>query len=281
MSVSTNTSVFIQTLNEEDNLPRCLNSLRWSDDIVVLDSLSTDRTAKIVETYGGRFYQRPYDGRAGNQNWAVENIEFKYPWVWYVDADEVTTSELAKEIQETCSAPSRPEVAYYVRRRNYFMGRWLKHGGMYDVWIARLWRPDKIRWQRDANPVAIIDGPTEYLKNDLIHYFFSKGIADWFARHNKYSSYEAIETIRSRADGDLGLRELFSKNPIVRRKALKRVSFRLPARPFAKFSYMYLLRAGFLDGKAGLTYAAMLSVYEYLICLKVIELQRREKGLPV
>lgn len=273
-------SVFIQTLNEEDNLPRCLGSLSWSDDIVVLDSYSSDRTLDIARAAGARIFQREYDGRANNQNWAVENIKFKYPWVWYVDADEVTPPELAKEIRETCSDPSRPEVAYFVRRRNYFMGRWLKHGGMYN-WIARLWRPDRIRWERGANPVALIDGPTGRLQNDFNHYFFSKGISDWFVRHNKYSSYEAEETIRSLNDRDLRITELCARDPVLRRNALKRLSLRLPSRPFAKFIYMYLLRAGFVDGRAGLTYAVLMSIYEYMICCKVRELRRREKGLPI
>jgi glycosyltransferase involved in cell wall biosynthesis len=258
-----------------------LQSLAWSDDIVVLDSISTDRTEQIVKEFRGRFFQRPYDGRANNQNWAVVNIEFKHPWVWYVDADEVTPPELAQEIQYTCSVPERPEAAYYVRRRNYFLGRWLKHGGMYDVWIARLWRPDRIRWQRGANPVALIDGATGRLQNDFHHFFFSKGIFDWFVRHNKYSSYEAEETIRSLDTGDCRLGELLARDPILRRNAMKRLSFRMPGRPFAKFLYMYLVRAGFLDGQAGLTYAALQAIYEYMICLKVRELRRREKGLPV
>lgn len=274
-------SVFIQTLNEEDNLPRCLGSLSWSDDIVVLDSLSSDSTEEISRSYGCRFYQRPYDGRANNQNWAVKNIEFKYPWVWYVDADEVTPPELVQEMKEKCSDVSRPEVAFYVRRRNYFMGRWLKHGGMYDVWIARLWRPDKIEWKRDANPVALIDGPTSRLKNHFDHFFFSKGIYDWFERHNKYSSYEAEETLKSLRNGDFKTSEIFSSDPVIQRKALKQLSFRMPGRPFVKFAYMYLLRAGFLDGRAGLTYCSLQAVYEYMICCKVKELKRLERKLPV
>lgn len=274
-------SVFIQTLNEEANLPRCLSSLSWSDDIVVLDSISSDGTERIVKDFGGRFYQRPYDGRASNQNWAVENIEFKHPWVWYVDADEVTPPELAREIREICSDPARPEAAYYVRRRNYFVGRWLKHGGMYDVWIARLWRPERIRWERKANPVAVIDGPAGYLKNDFHHYFFSKGIGDWFDRHNKYSSYEAEATLKELDHGAIDWAGLVAGDPARRRMALKHLSFRLPGRPYAKFLYMYLLRMGFLDGRAGLTYCTLQAIYEYMICCKVRELRRRQKGLPV
>ena len=274
-------SVFIQTLNEEKNLPRCLDSLKWSDDIVVLDSISSDRTEEIVKEYGGRFFQRPYDGRANNQNWAVENIEFKHPWVWYIDADEETPPELAKEIVEVCSDASREEVAYFVKRRNMFMGKWLKHGGMYNVWIARLWKPDKMKWERSANPIAYIDGPTGHLKNDFIHYFFSKGIADWFTRHNKYSSYEAEETIRSLDSSDFKVSELIDKHATVRRNALKKLSFRMPGRPLAKFIYMYCLKMGFLDGRTGLTYSILMAIYEYMICCKVKELRRREQDLPI
>jgi len=104
-------SVFIQTLNEEQNLPRCLRSVSWSDDIVVLDSFSSDQTLDIAKRSGARVFQRKYDGRANNQNWAVENIDFKYPWVWYVDADEVTTPELAREIQAVTSDVMRSEMA--------------------------------------------------------------------------------------------------------------------------------------------------------------------------
>ena len=274
-------SVFVQTLNEEVNLPRCLESLSWSDDIVVLDSISSDGTERIVRDFNGRFFQRPYDGRANNQNWAVENIEFKHPWVWYVDADEVTPPELSQEIQETCSDPGRPEAAYYVRRRNHFMGRWLKHGGMYDVWIARLWRPERMRWERGANPVALIDGPTGKLSSHFDHFFFSKGISDWFSRHNKYSSYEAIETLKELDHGTIDWPGLLARDPARRRIALKHLSFRMPGRPYAKFLYMYLLRMGFLDGRAGLTYCTLQAIYEYMICCKVKELRRRETGLPI
>jgi len=274
-------AVFIQTLNEEQNLPRCLDAVRWSDDIVVLDSISTDGTEQIAKSYGCRFYQRPYHGRANNQNWAVENIDFKYPWVWYVDADEVTTPELAREIQEVTSDTMRPEVAYYVRRRNMLFGEWLKHGGQYNVWIARLWKPDKIRWERAANPVARIDGPVGYLQNDFIHHFFSKGFHGWFDRHNKSSTNEALENLKVMEAEDIDWRCLVGRDPRRRRDALKRLSYHLPARPLVMFSYMYFLKAGFLDGKAGFTIAMLKAMYEYEICLKIQELRRKENGLSI
>jgi len=274
-------SIFIQTLNEEDNLPRCVESLSWSDDIVVLDSFSSDSTEEIAKSYGCRFYQRPYDGRANNQNWAVENIEFKHPWVYYSDADEVVPSELRDEILQVTSDVARPEIAYRVRFKNMFMDRWIKHSSMYPSWIARLFKPDKIRWEREANPVAIIDGPVGFLQNHFYHYSFNKGFNAWFEKHNNYSNYEAEETLKSLCNGDFKPSEVFSRDPAIRRAALKRLSFRMPGRPFAKFAYMYLLRAGFLDGRAGLTYCTLQAIYEYMICCKVRELRRRQKGLPV
>jgi len=275
------TSVFIQTLNEENNLPRCLDTLKWSDDVVVLDSMSSDGTERIARHYGCRFYQRPYDGRANNQNWAVKNIEFKHPWVWYVDADEVTTSELAREIQAVTADAERPEVAYYIRRRNMLFGKWLRHGGQYDVWIARLWKPDKIRWERAANPVAKIDGPVGYLEHDLVHYFFSKGFHGWFDRHNKSSTYEAAENLRTIRTATVDWAGLFSHNPRRRRDALKQLSCHLPARPLAAFMYVYFFKAGILDGRAGFAIAMLKAMYEYEICLKIKELRRKDKNLPL
>lgn len=274
-------SILILTLNEEVNLPDCLDSVSWSDDIVVFDSFSSDRTVEIAKAAGARVVQRKFDNWSTHQNWAVENIEFKYPWVYYSDADEIIPSELRDEILKVTSEKDHPEVAYRLRLKNMFMGRWIKHSSFYPSWIARLFKPDKIRWEREVNPIAVIDGPVGFLQNHFEHYSFNKGFCAWFEKHNKYSNIEAEETLKSLCNGDFKLSEVFSRNPVIRRKALKQLSFRMPGRPFAKFAYMYLLRAGFLDGRAGLTYCTLQAVYEYMIELKVKELRRREKGLSI
>ncbi len=267
-------SIFIQTLNEEANLARCLESFQWADDIVILDSFSTDQTERIARAYNARWIQREYKGRAEHQNWAMENIPFKHPWVYYSDADEIVPPALAQEILAVTTAPDRHEVAYRVSRRDYFMGRWVRYSSQYPVWFVRLFRPEKIRWKRKANPVPDIDGPVGTLKNDYIHYPFSKGIADWLTRHNRYSTYEAEETLLSLAARDLDLKGLLSADATVRRRALKTLSFRLPARPVLKFLYMYLARRGVLDGSAGFHYCMLQAFYEYEITLKVRELRR-------
>ena len=147
-----NCSVFIQTLNEEKNLPRCLECFHWSDDIVVLDSYSSDRTGEVAKAHGARWVQHEYRGRAEHQNWAMQNIEFKYPWVYYSDADEVVPQELADEIVYITSDSGRPEAAFRGRRRDHFMGRWIRHSSQYPVWFVRLFRPSRLVPEGQSRP---------------------------------------------------------------------------------------------------------------------------------
>lgn len=274
-------SVFIQTLNEEINLPRCLESVSWSDDIVVLDSYSTDNTEKIARSHGCRFYQREYEGRAANQNWAVANIKFKYDWVWYVDADEVTPAVLYEELLSIALDTKNPNVLYRVRFKNILFDKWSKRSSLYPTWISRFFKPNHIRWERAANPVAIIDGPEGKLQGQIIHYSFNKGFSHWIQKHDKYSSYEALETIKSLGEEKLIVRNFLSPEASIRRYELKKLSFRLPARPVLKFIYMYFIRLGFLDGRVGLIMCSLASIYEYFIVLKVKEIRRRNNDLPI
>jgi len=274
-------SIFIQTLNEEHNLPGLLESVSWADDIVVLDSYSKDGTEGLVKAAGARWYQHEYDGRGSHQNWAMENIEFKNRWVFYLDADERMTPDLRKEIEAIAkdweegrrSEDQGDPVAYFCGRKNIFRGRWLKHA-MPPGNIMRFFQPPLIRFARDANPVAIVDGRTGYLRENFVHYNFSKGIREWIDRHNKYSSYEANETMKALVDNPIRLRNLFSRDKNSRRIELKNLSFRMPCRPILKFLYMYILGRGFLDGRAGWTYCRLQAMYEYMIVLKVRELKR-------
>jgi len=274
-------SVLILTLNEEANLPRCLESVAWSDDVVVLDSGSTDGTVEIARAAGARVVCRAFDNWADHLNYAAGEIEYANPWVYYSDADEVVTDELAAEVQSVASAADWTEVAYRVRYKNMFMGRWIRRSSMYPVWILRLFRPGKVRWERLVNPVPVVDGSEGRLEGHFLHYSFNKGFEAWFEKHNRYSTMEAIETLKEMKEGRIEWRKLISRDPVVRRRALKRLSMRVPFRPWVKFGYMYFLRLGFLDGFPGLTYCALQAIYEYMICLKVKELRRRESGLPL
>jgi len=162
------------------------------------------------------------------------------------------------------------------------MGRWLKHAQLYPSWFVRLFRPDRIRYERLVNPVAVVDGPTGQLDAHIIHYPFSHGVSHWIARHNRYSDLEAMEVAKLRDGAQPGkqpVAHLWSRDPTKRRRVLKDLFFRLPARPLVKFAYYYGWRRGFLDGRAGFTYATLQAIYEYMIACKGVELERRRRGL--
>lgn len=274
-----NISIFILTLNEAGNIEACLDSVIFADDIVVLDSFSSDKTVALAEAKGARVVQRNFDNWAAHQNWAMASIKFKHKWVFYLDADERMTPKLREEILAIAANEADTKRGYFVGRTNYFMGSTISH--CYPpVPIMRFFQPKHIRYERLVNPIALIDGETGQLNNRFLHYNFSKGLTEWFDKHNKYSLAEAQEGLKA-------LREqipdvsLFSKDRALKRVALKNLALRLPCRPFLKFCYLYFLRRGFLDGKAGLTYCILQSIYEYLIDLKIWELKRREQGLPV
>lgn len=271
-------SVLVLTKNEQVNLADCLRSLSFSDDVVVLDSFSTDRTVQIAESFDNvRVVQRPFDTWSKHSNWALDNIDFKHPWVYYSDADEMVTPELRDEILAQVSAPDQPHAAFRLRYRNMFRGSWLRHGGIYPVWILRLFRPDKVRYEdREVNAHPVVDGSTGELREHFIHRSFNKGLAPWFAKHNSYSEMESHEALRVR-ELPLGglLRDMFGRDRAARRRAVKNLSFRLPGRSVLRFVYMYIARLGLLDGGAGFHYAAMISMYEYWTALKIREHRKR------
>ncbi len=266
-----NISVLIPTLNEEQNLHRCLESVSWSDDVVVLDSFSSDRSVEIARQAGARVIQRAYDSELG-QRTASLRIPFKHPWVYNPDADEVATPELRDEMLAVTADAGRSEVAYRVRRKDMFMGRWLRYCSLYPTWFVRLFRPEAIGFERSINLRYTVDGPEGRLRGHMIHYSFEKGLDAWFEKHNRYSSAEALEMLAVLGGHHATLRDLASFDPVARRRALKDFSFRLPLRPQLRFCYTYFARLGFLDGVPGFTYCRLLAIYEYLIGLKAKEI---------
>lgn len=270
-------SVLILTLNEEKNLPACLEAVKWCDDVVVFDSFSTDRTVEIARAAGARVIQRKFDNERDHRAVALQ-AGFKHAWVYNLDADEITTPELHAEMLRVVNDPGRKEVAYRVRFKNMFMGRWLRHSSLYPTWVMRLFRPEKISFERSINLRYVADGPEGRLDSHFEHYSFSKGLNAWFEKHNRYSWQEAEESLKSLARGGFNWRELFARSPATRRRALKELSFRLPCRPLLRFLYMFIWKRGFLDGWAGFTYCRLLTIYEYMIVLKMRELRLRERG---
>ncbi len=268
-------SILILTKNEESNIERCIQSVSWSDEIVVFDSFSDDRTVELAEKLGARVIQRRFDNWSAHQNWGVENIKFKHPWVYYTDADETCDDQLREELA-MLEERGVGFSAFQVRRKDYFMGRWLKRSQIYPTWITRVFRPEKIRYERLVNPVAVVDGKTGSLHGHIVHYPFSHGVGHWFDRHNKYSDMEAKDLIGEVA-GNFRFPELFSRDSATQRRALKTLAYRMPGRPILVFIYLYVVRRGFLDGLPGFRYSIMRSMYEYMIDLKVAEYRYKTK----
>ncbi len=285
-------SILILTKNEQQDLPGCLKSVAWSDDVHVYDSGSTDDSAAIAQRFGARVTERAYGenklafggDEAAHRNWGLQNIPFKHAWVFVIDADERMTPDLVKAIQVAIALPG-DQVAFRVQRRDFFLGTWLKHVQASPFYM-RLIKPNKIRHERLINTVSIADGPVGQVAGYLDHYPFSKGMSHWIDRHNGYSRFEAQQIMGNRQAGEgfSWVKAFTAKDFHQRRYHQKELFYRLPFRPLVKFLLLYVAKRGFLDGRAGLTYAVLQAIYEYFIVLKVRELeaaaQATQEGLP-
>ncbi len=271
-------SVLILTLNEEVNLPGCLESVSWSDDVVVFDSYSSDHTVALAEAAGARVVRRVFDNYAGQRNAALTQVRYKHPWVLLVDADERWPRDMYEEMKEALARDGDVSI-YYFLRQDMFLGRWLRHTG-YPTWAGRLVKLGDVTVERAINEQYLTTGRTGYLQGHFLHHPFNRGIAHWLHRHNQYSSMEA-QALAGEIKDRVPWRAFFSREPARRRKALKQLAYRLPCRPLLVFCYLYFVRLGFLDGRAGLAYCRLRAIYEYMIDLKLHELRRRKEGLPV
>ena len=265
-------SALVLTKNEAINIGRCLESLASCDDVVVLDSFSDDATEAIVKETSARFFQRAFDSFAGQRNWAIDNVPFKHRWVLHLDADECLTPQLHAELSRLAAADEKS--AYMLANRVIFMGRWIRRCTMYPYYQARFLRLGESRFKQVGHGQHLdhaIRG-TDIALEPYTHYNFSKGIADWVARHNRYSDDES----RRIAHNERGLlaslpEAIFGRDAGEKQQARKRLADQLPLRPLVRFLYLYLWKWGFLDGRAGFTYCALMAFYDYLIQLKVIE----------
>lgn len=272
-------SVLILTLNEEQNLPNCLASLGWCDDIVVLDSFSTDKTIEIAEAAGARVIQRRFDNYAAQRNYGLNEIKFNYPWVLMLDADEVCTDEFSREITHKVKQNDTGTCLYRFRRKDFFMGRWLRRSGGYPSWLGRLVKVGHVTVEREINEEYHTDGWVGFLNAHIHHYPFNKGFAAWFEKHNRYSNMEAAFICQGK--NTIIWRNLFSKDPSVRRQFLKALVYKMPGRPLIMFMLLYGVRGGFLDGRAGFTYCLLRSFYEFMISCKIKEIRLRKTNSPL
>jgi glycosyltransferase involved in cell wall biosynthesis len=245
-------SAVILTKNEEENIKECLAGVKWCDEILVIDDDSSDKTREIAEEEGSKVIRHSLAGDfAAQRNYALSLS--KGDWVFFVDADERVSPELAQEIQEAIKNPNID--GFYLKRIDFFMGKWLKHGEIRSVKLLRLAKRQSGFWHRRVDEVWEIKGNTSVLKNPLLHY-----------SHPELKQF--LSTINERTT--LNAKEFYEKRV--------RVTFLEWLKPLAKFIKNYFLLLGFLDGTSGLVFAVMMSLHSFMVRGKLYLLwQKNEK----
>ena len=279
-------SVIILTYNEEKNIQACLESIHdFVEEIFIVDSSSTDKTLEIAKHYTKNIYQHPFETQGKKFNWALDNLPISTDWIMRLDADERVSGELREELYHRLSNLPPQITGLYVKRKVYFMDRFIKHGGYYPIWLLRLWRKDKGRCEelQLTDHIILSEGKTAHLKNDIIDWN-KKGLSFWVDKHNGFATRYANELI-STQDGSI--KELTSINSSLFGSQEKRTRWlrqnfyiRLPlfARCLFYFIYRFFLRFGFLDGKEGLIFHFLQGFwYHFLADAKIYEYQKMIK----
>lgn len=266
-------SVLILTKNEQQDLPSCLESVKWCDDIHVFDSFSDDLTLQIAAEAGAKITKRKFDNYASQRNASLEEIDFKYDWIFILDADERIPSDLKIEILNVIPNLNSSINGFRIQRKDYLNEKWLKHAQM-SAYYIRLVRRNKAKYHREINEVIEVDGGVLNLKNHFDHYPFSKGYKHWLNKHNDYSSMEAQRWIDEQ-NGSIEFsikKAFFSPDFSEKRFHQKGLYYKMPFRPLIKWIYLVIIKKSFLDGYEGITVATLQSIYEYFIVLKTKEI---------
>jgi glycosyltransferase involved in cell wall biosynthesis len=274
-------SIIVPVRQEAANLPRCLDCVKWADEIFVVDSHSTDATAEIAAARGAKVVQFEFNGTwPKKKNWALENLPFRNEWVFILDADEVLPPEAGAEFAKAI-ADAGDIAGYWINRRFMFMGKWLRHS-YYPNWNLRLFRHSLGRYEKltdadtqsgdnEVHEHVIVNGPTGRLRCEMDHYAFPT-VEVFVEKHNRYSNWEA----RVSAERQLsGTDARISSSAVGRRRKLKLLSQHLPFRPLLRFLYIYIGQRGFLDGREGFYFARLHAFYEFLSVAKTYELTHR------
>ena len=273
-------SVLVPIKNEAANLPRCLGCVQWADEVFVVDSQSADGSAEIAQRYGAKVVQFQFNGTwPKKKNWALENLPFNNEWVFVLDADEVLPAGAGEEIASAI-ANDGAIAGYWICRRFFFLGRWLRHS-YYPNWNLRLFRHSLGRYEKltsadtksgdnEVHEHVVVQGPTARLKCEIDHYAFPS-IEVFVEKHNRYSNWEArvaADELLPKSSGRLG------HASVERRRRLKLLARHLPFRPLLRFLHIYIWQKGFLDGRDGYYFARLHAVYEFLSVAKTYELRR-------
>ena len=279
-------SVLVPVKNEAANLRRCLASVAWADQVVVVDSCSTDGTQQIAASLGAEVVQFAFSGTwPKKKNWALDHVSWRNDWVFVLDADEVMPPAGEDEIRRIVLGPDQPYAGYWINRRLMFMGKWLRHA-YYPNWNLRLFKHRLGRYEQltdvdtasgdnEVHEHVIVDGPTGYLRAELDHYAFPS-VDVFVEKHNRYSNWEARVAL---AQGRHAASHLQHRR-VAARRTLKRAAQRLPFRPWLRFLYVYVWQRGFLDGREGYYFARLHGFYEFLTVAKTFELKACQNRPP-
>lgn len=269
-----NIACVVLTKNEEGNIERCLASVAWCSERVVVDSGSTDRTRELAEITGARFLVHVQAGAfniAEQRNWALESTDIQAEWVLFLDADEEITPALRVAIERELSAP-RGFNAYELTPKYLFWGKWLKRTQGFPNWHARVVRRGEAGftgcvWEHFDSRARI-----GKITEPYNHYANSKGLSDWLERHDRYSTWDAqkiVSYLETRDPKALGTE---------RKARLRLWAARFyPLRPIARFIHIYFLRLGFLEGLPALVFSFQYFIYETFTVMKVWELNRKNR----
>jgi glycosyltransferase involved in cell wall biosynthesis len=262
-------SIVVLTYNEEDSLQGCLDSVKWCNDIVVIDSYSSDRTIEIAKKAGVRVFQNKFSDFAQQRNFANDTVNFKHEWVFHLDADEHFTEEL--RIACNKAIDEYQYGAFLVPAKEILWGKWLKHsaGTVYQMRFHKLTDARYEQYGHGQRECDLVKGLGK-LTQAYEHYFMSKGVNHWFTKHLKYAA-EEVENEKDVNLKKIPFGKLFIGKTHEKRRVLKAISYKIPFRPFFKFIYMYILKLGFLDGKVGFRFCLMKAIYEQCIVLKKVE----------
>lgn len=262
-------SIVVLTYNEEDSLQGCLDSIKWCNDIVVIDSYSSDQTTEIAKKAGARVFQNKFSDFAQQRNFANEKVIFKHEWVFHLDADEQFTEGLRVECNKAIDA--HQYGAFLVPAKEILWGKWLKYsaGTVYQMRFHKLTDARFEQYGHGQRECDLVKGLGK-LTQAYEHYFMSKGVQQWFMKHLKYAT-EEVENEKNVSLNKIPFAKLLIGASHEKRRVLKAISYKIPLRPIFKFIYMYILKLGFLDGLVGFRFCIMKSMYEQIIVLKKIE----------
>jgi len=276
-------SVIILTYNEQKHIERCIKSLLpIAKNIFIVDSYSTDKTVEIAESLGAKVYQNKWPGNHAIQfQWGLDNCPIETEWVMKMDSDEYVLPELAEEINAKISVLDDDVSGVYIKRRVYFMDRWIKHGGYYPTWLLRIWRYDKGRMEQRwmDEHIKLSSGKTVQFENDLVD-DNKNNLTWWTTKHNNYATREAVDILNilyNFVSYDEVVPNIFGTQEQKKRwLKIRYASLPLFIRPVLYFHWRYFLKLGFLDGKQGLIWHFLQGFwYRFLVDAKIYEIYFR------